>query len=259
MKSQIVDQLNSIEIENDVSILYACESGSRAWGFDNSESDYDVRFIYKLNDVKDYLSLSEKNDVIEKMDGDLDIVGWDIRKALYLHYRSNPNLREWTISPIVYVDSKLDIFKNLPDFDNAVLKYHYLNIVKSNWKKLSEENLKITRRVIKMYMYNSRCMLTWMVLDENGNPSINIFDLLKQANNLDENIKRDINGLITYYKGNCSDDLDLSLIKRINQWMGNNLEVMRKDFPKKASRSDLGIYDNRFFEIILPDFEAYFK
>ena len=150
MKAQILNQLKAIEAENDVTVLYACESGSRAWGFDNSESDYDVRFIYKRNDVRDYLSLSERSEVIEMMDDDLDIVGWDIKKALYLHYRSNPNLREWTISPIVYVDWKMDIFKGLPDFDSATLKYHYLNIVKNNWRKLSEENLEITRRIIKM-------------------------------------------------------------------------------------------------------------
>ena len=71
-----------IEEDNNVTILYACESGSRAWGFDNVESDYDVRFIFKRNDLKEYLSISNQDDVIELMDGDLDMVGWDIKKAL---------------------------------------------------------------------------------------------------------------------------------------------------------------------------------
>ena len=37
--------LAEIEQENNVRILFACESGSRAWGFESKDSDYDVRFI----------------------------------------------------------------------------------------------------------------------------------------------------------------------------------------------------------------------
>jgi hypothetical protein len=259
MKAQITNRLNTIEAENDVTVLYACESGSRAWGFDNSKSDYDVRFIYKRNDARDYLSLSERSEVIEMMDGDLDIVGWDIKKALYLHYRSNPNLREWIVSPIVYLDWKIDVFKGLPDFDSGVLKYHYLNIVKSNWRRLCGDDLVLSKRVIKMYMYNCRCILAWKVLDEGDSPSINIFDLLDQAKGLDEGVRQDIEYLISYYKGNCEDDLDFESIERISQWMARCLEVMRKDFPKKEGKSDLKSYDERFFDIVFPNFEEYMK
>jgi predicted nucleotidyltransferase len=46
MKSRIVKELNEIEKNYDVKVIYACESGSRAWGFASEDSDYDVRFIY---------------------------------------------------------------------------------------------------------------------------------------------------------------------------------------------------------------------
>ena len=46
MKSRILKELNEIEKNNDVKVIYACESGSRAWGFASEDSDYDVRFIY---------------------------------------------------------------------------------------------------------------------------------------------------------------------------------------------------------------------
>ena len=253
MKSQIISKLHQIESQNDVTILYACESGSRAWGFDNEQSDYDVRFIYKRNSLKDYLSLSEKDEVIEIMDDDFDVVGWDIKKALLLHYNSNPNLREWIISPVKYIDFKIDIFKGLPDFDRAILKFHYTNIAKSNWKRLSDDDVELTRRVIKMYMYNCRCVLAWKVLDEGGNPSINIFDLLNQADDVDELIKQAILDLIDYYKGNCRDDLDLDLINSINGWMGDNLNIMRRDFPKKDKSRNLNDYDDRFYELLFLD------
>ena len=75
MKSRIIGELEKIENDNDVTVLYACESGSRAWGFNREDSDYDVRFIYKRNNRRDYLTLSEKRDVIEIKDNDFDIVG----------------------------------------------------------------------------------------------------------------------------------------------------------------------------------------
>ena len=46
MKSRIERELKEIEKNNTVKIIYACESGSRAWGFPSANSDYDVRFIY---------------------------------------------------------------------------------------------------------------------------------------------------------------------------------------------------------------------
>ena len=85
-------------------VLYACESGSRAWGFASTDSDYDVRFLY-LRRPSWYLSidLEARRDVIERpIDDELDVSGWDLRKALKLFLKSNPPLLEWLGSPIVY-------------------------------------------------------------------------------------------------------------------------------------------------------------
>lgn len=65
-------------------IIYACESGSRAWDFASKDSDYDVRFIY-AHPVDWYMSIANRKDVIEiPVDQELDISGWDIRKSLYM-------------------------------------------------------------------------------------------------------------------------------------------------------------------------------
>ena len=86
MKEEILSRLSRIEANNKVRILFACESGSRAWGFESEDSDWDVRFIY-AHTREWYLSvnLEKKRDVIEEMGDDgLDISGWDLRKALGL-------------------------------------------------------------------------------------------------------------------------------------------------------------------------------
>ena len=67
MKQTINTRLREIEAEKGVRILYACESGSRAWGFPSSDSDYDVRFLY-LHPTDWYLSIQKKRDVIEMGD-----------------------------------------------------------------------------------------------------------------------------------------------------------------------------------------------
>lgn len=105
IKEQIIARLGEIEKENNVRILLAVESGSRAWGFASPDSDYDVRFIY-VRPENDYLRLEEMRDVIELPINDvLDINGWDLQKTLRLLYRSNPTLFEWFSSPIVYMET----------------------------------------------------------------------------------------------------------------------------------------------------------
>jgi predicted nucleotidyltransferase len=95
MKEIIFEKLKSIEHQFDVKILYACESGSRAWGFASPDSDYDVRFIY-VHKMDYYLSIDEQRDVIELPINDvLDINGWELRKALRLFRKSNAPLYEW--------------------------------------------------------------------------------------------------------------------------------------------------------------------
>ena len=102
MKNIIIEKLKEIETAEQVRVLYAAESGSRAWGFASPDSDYDVRFIY-AREPEAYLSILPKRDVIEwQLDETLDISGWDIQKMFRLLLKSNPTLFEWASSPVVY-------------------------------------------------------------------------------------------------------------------------------------------------------------
>ncbi len=103
MRARIIKTLKDIEDRHPIQILYACETGSRAWGFPSPDSDYDVRLIYKHH-VNWYLTLTEQKDTLEMMsdDGELDLTGWDIRKCLKLLWKSNGALLERIQSSVVY-------------------------------------------------------------------------------------------------------------------------------------------------------------
>jgi predicted nucleotidyltransferase len=102
MDDAIISALEQVESEYGVQILFAVESGSRAWGFASPDSDFDARFIY-LHPADWYWDLREHPDTIERFfPGDLDLAGWDLRKALRLFGGGNVSFFEWLGSPIVY-------------------------------------------------------------------------------------------------------------------------------------------------------------
>ncbi|MCM3292722.1 nucleotidyltransferase domain-containing protein [Paenibacillus sp. MER 180] len=159
IRQQIIDALRNIETEEQVRIVYACESGSRAWGFPSRDSDYDVRFIY-VRPMDSYLSLFEKRDVIERpISNMLDINGWDMKKALSLFRKSNPPLLEWLQSPIVYAEES-DVVEQIRvlssyTFSPRACMYHYLHMATGNYREyLQRESVKI-----KKYFYVLRPLL----------------------------------------------------------------------------------------------------
>ena len=158
MYQQISSALKTIEKKEDVCILYAVESGSRAWGFASPDSDYDVRFIY-VRHAKDYLKLEKVRDVIEwQQDSILDINGWDLQKALRLLRNSNPTLFEWSNSPIIYRTT--ETWENIKKEINRyfLMKaglHHYLSTATSNY----QEYLKGETVKLKKYFYVIRPLL----------------------------------------------------------------------------------------------------
>lgn len=99
---EIDARLTAVEEEEQVRILLAVESGSRAWGFPSPDSDYDCRFLF-VRRRDDYLSPWQKRDVIEHpIEGELDVGGWELGKALKLLLKGNAVVVEWLTSPIVY-------------------------------------------------------------------------------------------------------------------------------------------------------------
>jgi predicted nucleotidyltransferase len=159
MRSRIEAELARVEEAEDVVVVYACESGSRAWGFASTDSDYDVRFIY-LRPPGWYLSVAKRRDVIEKpITDELDVSGWDLPKALGLFRKGNPPLFEWLGSPIVYQD-RHGVAEALREeakksFAPPSAFHHYLSMAKKNYK----EYLRGEKVRLKKYFYVLRPIL----------------------------------------------------------------------------------------------------
>ena len=163
---EIESVLGRIEKDENVRIVYACESGSRAWGFQSQDSDYDVRFIY-VHSASWYLGVEPGRDVIERpMIGHLDIAGWDIRKALQLLRKSNPPLMEWLQSPIVYQEASnvvSRIRELMPVFCTpAACYYHYLHMAEGNYR----DYLRGEQVWIKKYFYVLRPVLACLWIEQ---------------------------------------------------------------------------------------------
>ena len=247
----IQKQLDKIENKYDIEILYAVESGSRGWGFSNKESDYDVRFIYK-RPLDYYLSINPQKDTIDYFDGDLDFVGWDVKKALYLHWKSNPNLREWMAQKIVY-KGDCDFLKDMPSFDKQTLKHHYESIAYNNWKRfvLGKEN-EMTKKVTKMYLYCIRCIFSWILIDEDIDAPLEIDELMDYFKpRLDNELFNNIYYLINYYRSNCEITPPLEdAINDISTFIDEQIKAIKSDKEDLKDNRDINEYNKRFRQII---------
>jgi uncharacterized protein len=178
VRSELMLRLTQIEREHDVNILFACESGSRGWGFASPDSDYDVRFIY-VNKLEWYLTVHPQRDVIEiPISTELDINGWELRKALALLRKGNATLIEWFDSPVVYrQDAKFlstmrSVIQTTHQADRSF--YHYLHMAKKNYR----EHLKGEQVRLKKYLYVLRPILSCMWIEKHKTHAPMVFQTL---------------------------------------------------------------------------------
>ena len=224
MRKEIINKLKEIEKKEHVKIIYAIESGSRAWGFESVDSDYDVRFIY-VRDKDDYLCLDDKSDVIElPIDEVFDISGWDIKKALKLLYKSNPSLLEWFASPIVYKETKEASYirEVIPFYFSSKKFYcHYKRMAKTHIKYVNKEKVPV-----KKYLYILRCILSSQyIVDFKKQPPIEIERLIECE--LPEELKEDMNQLLIIKK-NSNEKQYVNHISSLDEFIINSLE---EDMP----------------------------
>lgn len=224
MEKIIKEKLREIEERENIRILLAVESGSRAWGFASPDSDYDVRFIY-VRQKEDYLKLEAVRDVIElPIDDMLDINGWDLQKTLRLLYKSNPTLFEWFSSPIIYVETEFaDQFRMIMSsyFSSKRSLYHYISMAEGNYR----EYLKRDMVRAKKYFYVLRPVLACRWILEKGTPPPMLFSELMEAL-LPERLRSDVNMLLEF-KMNSPEIREIPRVDTINEYLDSSVEEIK--------------------------------
>lgn len=217
-----MEQLEKLEQQHGVSILYACESGSRAWGFASMDSDYDVRFIY-ARPASAYLGLIDKKDVIGlPVNEVLDIGGWDLRKALQLFLKCNAPLYEWLQSPMVYrsgTSLREELKTLMPQFFSPrAACHHYLSMAHNTFTA----DLQGTEVRLKKYFYALRPLLaTLWILEKEEVPPMEFPKLRTIVADSDWQIA--VDGLLEQ-KRSADERAAIKPVPLLQEWITRTLE-----------------------------------
>ncbi|WP_083227878.1 nucleotidyltransferase domain-containing protein [Mucilaginibacter sp. PPCGB 2223] len=251
MKETILQKLTELERLENIKILYACESGSRAWGFASPDSDFDVRFIY-TRDVDHYLSIAEMPDVVGlPVNEVLDIGGWDLKKALKLFLKSNGPLYEWLQSPIVYRQD--NTFTNeLCDLMPAYFSLrsggnHYLSMANNTLR----DDLQGDQVKLKRYFYALRPALAcqWIVEKQTVPPME--FDKLRILIR-DNSVQKSIDDLLEKKK-DADEKAFITPVPLLNEWLTDTLNNCREKMPllpsEKKEADELNVVFRNYIQL----------
>ncbi len=253
MKSHaaIHSALDRIERAHGVHVLLAVESGSRAWGFASRDSDYDVRFIY-AHAPEWYLSVDEHRDVIEvPISDELDLTGWDLRKALKLLRKSNPSLLEWIKSPVVYrADPAFALVFGLlaSEFSSpARLFHHYLRMARGNFRDtLRKDDVRL-----KKYLYVLRPLLACRWIERGLGPVPMRFQTLTDTVLEDANLRFHVAVLVA--RKRAGEEFDLGRrIPALHNFIETELARLEQIIPAEPTQPDSEKLNQFFQDYCLP-------
>ncbi|MFY9261402.1 MAG: nucleotidyltransferase domain-containing protein [Gallionella sp.] len=240
IRTEILRRIRAAEEKHGVRVLLAVESGSRAWGFESPNSDYDVRFIY-ANSQDWYLSvgLEEQRDVIEyPIVDDIDLNGWDIRKALRLFWKSNPAFVEWIQSPIIYSEhssfaaSVRELLPVVYSCENGI--HHYRSMAKTNFRGY----LKADLVPLKKYFYVLRPLLSVRWLECYGKAAPIEFEKLLHLIDGNRPLLADIKALLEHKRAALEMGME-SPVQSINAFIESELERLESFVPPSFHRGEV--------------------
>ncbi len=241
----ISSELLYIERNQDVRVLYACDAGSRTWGYESPDSDYDVKFVY-IRPLKSYLGLGKTPDTLDwriesgniDLKGDFDGSGWDICKFLRLMRTSNPSVFEWLSSDAIYREDSewYRVRKASRDcFSPKKIAYHYYGMAKNQDFK----HIKSGRVTRKKYMYIIRSILAarWALRRYAPAP----MDLKTL---LDAHLEPYLRPVVDDLLASRADEPEGTIIKRIkdlDEWIDESLTEINHSASMLASREKADI------------------
>ena len=250
MEREIKNRLEQVEAEYSVRILFAAESGSRAWGLESPDSDYDVRFVY-VRPLREYLRVDEPRDVIEwQLDAVYDINGWDFRKALMHLGKSNPVVFEWLNSPLVYREAPE--WAGVRDAAQGVFSEragvrHYYGLAKNTFLT----HLTGDRVSYKKYFYALRPLLAARYIESRHEaPPMRFQELMNQV--LPEDLREAVTALLEVKRQTLEGDL-LPRIPAISDFIEAEIRAQQEilgRLPDSRNR-DIAALNRIFQEIVL--------
>jgi predicted nucleotidyltransferase len=250
VRAEIEAELGHIEHEQGVCIVYACESGSRAWGFESADSDYDVRFLY-VHPTEWYLRVMPGREVIERpLEGVLDVSGWDLKKALQLLRKSNPPLLEWLQSPLVYRERGrvvARIRELMPEYYQPVAcHYHYLHMAQGNYRDF----LRGETVWLKKYFYVLRPVLACRWIERGYGVVPILFQTLVERVLEENEVKAAVQGLIR--RKRAGEELDRGPhIPVLSSFLAQELDRLSTVSARPAIHASVARLDQVFRECLI--------
>lgn len=252
IRSEILRRLVKTEDEHGVRILFAVESGSRAWGFASPNSDYDVRFIYSREPSwYQAVDLEERRDVIEyAIIDDIDINGWDVRKALRLFWKSNPAFVEWIQSPIIYIEKSrfragaLNMLSSVYAPEKGI--YHYRSMAKTNYRGYLREAVV----PLKKYFYVLRPLLAARWVQKTGGAAPVEFEKLLTLLHDEPTVLSEVHKLLEQ-KRNTPELGRAAAVPVLNKFIESELAVESTEIPKKSRSPQVIGQLNQLFHKVL--------
>lgn len=250
IRAEIALRLSAIEAEHGVRVLYACESGSRGWGFASPDSDYDVRFIY-AHSLSWYLQVSEPRDVIEvPISSELDISGWELRKALGLLKKGNATLIEWLDSPVVYraVTHFLQALREAARLVHRPERsfHHYAHMARKNYR----EYLRGDTVRLKKYLYVLRPLLATLWIEQGRGVAPMRFQALVDTIVTDPALHDAIGQLLAIKRAAMESEYGQPL-PIINAFIDSELTRLEAVLPPLARDTDYSVLDRLLMETVM--------
>lgn len=256
VRTEILRRLANAETEHNVRILFAIESGSRAWGFASPNSDYDVRFVY-MHEPQWYqaVDLEERRDVIEyEITDDIDLNGWDVRKALRLYWKSNPAFVEWIQSSITYLErgefraDAISMLSSIYAPDKGI--YHYRSMAKTNYRGYLRDPIV----PLKKYFYVLRPLLAARWVSKTGSAAPIEFEQLLTLLECEPSVLSEIYKLLEQ-KRNAPELGRAEAVPILNEFIESELAIEPTEVPRKSKSPHVINQLNQLFHKALLEYK----